>query len=133
MDIKEFKVSYKCKELASILVHHFGKSINLARIKFMSLVICALCKVRTVCFEKLACCFDHSSRSESSFRRIQRFMAHYVLDQDWIAKLIFTLLPHEPPYTLVTDKTNLKLGNTDINVLALPIVYQGVAFPCYSN
>lgn len=117
MDTKELKVSYKSKKSTSIFVQHFGTSINLDRIKFMSLFICALCKVQTVCFKKLAYCFDHPSKSESSLRHIQRFMADYVLNKDLIAKLIFTLLPHELPYTLVIDRTNWKFGNTDINVL----------------
>jgi Transposase DDE domain len=62
-------------------------------------------------------------------RRIQRFMANYSLDIDLIAKLIFTLLPHDPPYTIAMDRTNWKFGQTNINILVLAIVYKGVAFP----
>jgi hypothetical protein len=43
--------------------------------------------------------------------------------------LIFRLLPHQPPYRLAMDRTNWKFGKTDINVLVLAVVYQGVAFP----
>lgn len=35
--------------------------MNLARIKFISLFICSLCKVQCVCFEKLASGFDEST------------------------------------------------------------------------
>jgi hypothetical protein len=48
------------------------------------LFICALCKVQVVCFEKLASGFENSCGSDSSLRRIQRFMADYKLDKDLI-------------------------------------------------
>jgi hypothetical protein len=103
--------------------------MNLARIKFLGLFICALCKVQTICFEKLATAFETEACSKSSLRRIQRFMADYVPDTDLIAQLIFKILPHKPPYKLAMDRTNWKFGETNINVLTLAIVYQGVAFP----
>lgn len=56
-------------------------------------------------------------------------MADYLLDTNLIARLIFALLPHEPPYRLSLDRTNWKFGSTNINILALAIVYKGVAFP----
>jgi len=40
--------------------------MNLARIKFFGLIINGLCKVQTVCFEKLASGFDSSIKVESS-------------------------------------------------------------------
>ncbi|MEK0337259.1 MAG: IS4 family transposase, partial [Nitrosopumilus sp.] len=63
--------------------------MNLARIKFFGLFICALCKVQTVCFEKLAASFDSEVEIGSSLRRIQRFMAEYLLDTDLIARFVF--------------------------------------------
>lgn len=115
--------------LVSTLVKIFGQNMNLARIKFFGLFIIALCKVQTVGFEKLAASFDTKASSDSSLRRIQRFMADYLLDTNIIARLVFALLPHEPPYRLSLDRTNWKFGSTNINILTLAIVYQGVAFP----
>ncbi|MEN6456623.1 MAG: hypothetical protein ABFD10_20395 [Prolixibacteraceae bacterium] len=60
----------------------------------------------------------------SSLRRIQRFMASFLLDTDLIARLIFRLLPHRPPYRLPMDRTNWKFGKANINVLVLAVVYQ---------
>jgi hypothetical protein len=68
---------------------------------------------------------------ESSLRRIQRFISEYVLDTDLIARFIFSLLPHEPPYRLVVDRTNWNFSTKDINILVLDIVYKGVAFPVF--
>jgi hypothetical protein len=128
-DKQKIKDRYKIDELNDVLVQNFGKELNLARIKFISLFICALCKMQTVCFEKLACAFTNNCKTESSLRRIQRFMADFNLDSDKIFRLIFRLLPHEPPFRLAMDRTNWKFGETNINVLTLAVVYQGVAFP----
>jgi hypothetical protein len=102
---------------------------NLALIKFFGLFITALCKVQTVCFEKLACGFDSSVKAESSLRRIQRFISEYSLDSDLVARFIFALLPLEPPFRLALARTNWKFGTKNINILKLAIVYKGVAFP----
>jgi hypothetical protein len=129
MKTKAIKVEYKSTKLISILSQTLAGKMNLARIKFFGLFICALCKVQTVCFAKLATAFESGTQSVSSLRRIQRFMAQYMLDTDIIARLIFNMLPHKPPYKLIIDRTNWKFGQTNINVLTLAIAYQGVAFP----
>jgi len=126
---EDIKIKYKSTQLISILADNLEGKMNLARIKFFGLFICALCKVQTVCFEKLATAFETEAKSGSSLRRIQRFMASYALDTDLLARLIFKMLPHQPPYRLAMDRTNWKFGETNINVLTLAIVYQGVAFP----
>jgi Transposase DDE domain len=123
------RVESKNSILLSTLSQVFGDKMNLARIKFFGLFICALCKVQTVCFEKLATSFDADVRVDSSLRRIQRFMSEYLLDTSLIARFVFGLLPHKPPYRLALDRTNWKFGTTNINVLVLAVVYQGVAFP----
>jgi len=115
--------------LTAILYDAFGDYMNLARIKFFGLFICALCKVQTVCFEKLAASFDSDVQVDSSLRRIQRFMSEYMLDSNLIARFVFALFPHQPPYRLAMDRTNWKFGKTNINILVIAIVYQGVAFP----
>jgi hypothetical protein len=127
--MKNFKVEYKSSQLISILSQNLAGNMNIARVKFLGLFICALCKVQTVCFEKLSTAFETDAKTGSSLRRIQRFMAEYLLDIDLIARLIFKMLPHKPPYRLAMDRTNWKFGQTNINVLTLAIVYQGVAFP----
>ena len=123
------KTESKNSILLSTLTEIFGDKMNLARIKFFGLFICALCKVQTVCFEKLAASFDTDVGVDSSLRRIQRFMSDYLLDTNLIARLVFALLPNKPPYRLAMDRTNWKFGSSNINILVIAIVYQGVAFP----
>ena len=74
--LRSSKVHYKSSDLFSILREHFGKDMNLARIKAMSMMICALCKVQRIAYTKLASAFDNEAGAGSSLRRIQERMAN---------------------------------------------------------
>ncbi len=115
--------------LSEVLKESFGEKLNLARIKFLGLFITALCSVQTVNFEKLSSAFDNKASKSSSLRRIQHFISEYAFDADIIARLIFSILPNNPPYKLALDRTNWKFGGFNINILVLAIVYDGVAIP----
>jgi len=121
------KVSHEDTTLFSVLKRELV-CINVARVKLMSLFILALCKVQTVNYERLALGFDTSVEKDSNLRRIQRFFASYMLDHDVIAKLVFRLLPKQEKYELTMDRTNWKFGESNINILVIGVVYQGVAF-----
>lgn len=124
------RVESKNSILTDTLISIFQpEKINLARVKFISAFIIALCKVQTVGFEKLATAFESNAKTESSLRQIQRFIADYVFNPDLVARLVFSLLPEKPPYRLALDRTNWKFGSKNINILVLSIVYQGVSFP----
>jgi hypothetical protein len=56
-------------------------------------------------------------------------MAGYALNPDLIARLIFKMLPHRPPFKPIVDRTGWPFGKTDINVLTLAIAHDGAAFP----
>jgi hypothetical protein len=127
--MKKTNVITKNSELVSTLNTHLQGKINLGRLKLISHFVIALCKVQTVTFEKLANAFDTQSDTNSSLRRIQRFIANYSLDSDLIARLVFNLLPHQDKLVLSIDRTNWKFGQTNINIFMLGIVYKGVAFP----
>ena len=103
--------------------------MNLARIKCLSQLVCAMCKVQTVNFSKLASAFDNRTPKDSSMRRIQRFMAQTVLNLDIVAKVVMKLLPEKGPYVLSMDRTNWKFGEENINALVIGITYKKVAFP----
>lgn len=119
----------KNNELTAILDTHFKGKVNLARVRLISLAICALCKVQTVTFSKLANAFDHTASAGSSLRRLQRFIASYALDGDLVARLVFSLLPDRDRTVLTIDRTNWKFGSVDINIFVLGVAYKGVAFP----
>ena len=103
--------------------------MNLARIKAMSMMICALCKVQRVAYTKLASAFDNEAEAASSLRGIRRLIAECVINTDLIARLILKLIPVKGPYSLSMDRTNWKFSNTNINILTLGIICEGMAFP----
>ncbi len=92
-------------------------------------MICALCKVQRIAYTRLASAFDSDADASSSLRRIQRLIAECIINTDLIARLILKLIPVKGPYSLSMDRTNWKFSNTNINILTLGIIYEGMAFP----
>ena len=108
--------SHKVNEICSILEKNIQNKINKARIKLISMMILALCKVKTVSYIDLSNAFDSTASPDSSIRRIQRFMAEFNFPMEIVSKLIFSILPMKNNLTLVLDRTNWKFGKTDINI-----------------
>ena len=121
------KVDFKSNELVSIFKEKTGW--NLARVKFLAAIICSLCKLQTVNYVKLAQDLSPNAKIESNLRRIQRFFAEFVVCEDLIAKIVFSMLPTKTPYRLSLDRTNWKFGSTNINILMISVCYNGVGIP----
>ena len=122
------KVSHEDITLFLVLKEHFGSHFNKARIKLISMFILSLVKVQTVNFNRLSNSFDSTSKSDSSLRRIQRFFSSYIFDMDLISKLLYSLIPKQAKQGLTMDRTNWKIGEANINILVIGIVYEGLAF-----
>lgn len=122
-------LSSKNTTLFPILEYHFDGKLNKARVDFMALFIEALCKVKTVNYDRLASGFKSKADKNSSYRRIQRFMTQFNMPMETISKLIFCLLPSKTNLCLVLDRTNWKFGDKNINILMLGVSYKNVAFP----
>src|SRR3954464_1074028 len=121
----------KADDKYSALIGYFSAQLSWhrARIKFFVLLITALCKMQTVCFEKLAAGMDSPAQISSSLRRIQRFFAAFTIDKDPIARLLFSWLPCQSNLIISIDRTNWQFGKTDINIFMLSVCYDGIAFP----
>ena len=104
---------------------------NAARLEFLSQFILALISVRSVNLMEIATAFCSRAKQDSVYRRIQRFFGDFSVCQKTIAQLVVSILSQvcEAPFTLSMDRTNWKLGKTDINILAVGIVHKGYAFP----
>lgn len=126
---KNTSQEYKITEISSVLEQNFETKINKARLKLISMMILALCKIKTVNYVSLANVFDSSANAESSMRRIQRFMADFDLPMKLISTFIFGILPEKKNLVLVLDRTNWKFGNSNINILMLGICYKNIAIP----
>ena len=99
------------------------------RIKFLAAFIISLIKVKTVNLVEIATGLNPKASNDSNYRRIQRFLANYVVDLDCISRIVVTLLPLHKDFVLTLDRTNWKFGKININILTLGIAYKGIAFP----
>ena len=104
---------------------------NKARIKFLVRFLVALITVKTVCLTQVASVFTGSVKPALHYKRIQRFLRHFEMDQATVARLVLALAGQEPPWVLALDRTNWKLGKTEVNLLVLALVLRGVAFPLF--
>jgi len=70
------------------------------------------------------------AKTDSKYKRLQRFFAGFNFSMDDIARLIVRFLPavRGEKWDLSMDRTNWKVGKKNINPLVLGIVYLGVAF-----
>jgi hypothetical protein len=102
---------------------------NRARIKFLARFLVAIITVKTVCLTQVASVFPGKAQPDSAYKRIRRFLADFELDMATIARLVVSLVGQEPPWVLALDRTNWKLGKSEINILMLSLVYKGISFP----
>ncbi|NOX86744.1 MAG: hypothetical protein GXO86_12410 [Chlorobi bacterium] len=85
------RVESKISVLNDTLVKIFRAELNLARIKFISLFIIALCKVQTVTFEKIAVAFENEAYTSSPFLtdldRIEKLLSLVLITFVWVYKI----------------------------------------------
>jgi hypothetical protein len=100
-----------------------------ARLSFVALFLIALVRVKTVNLSELATGFTGRAKTDSNYKRLQRFLRDFELDYYSIAKLIVGMMQIPEPWVLSVDRTEWKFGQKIFNILTLGIVHQGVAFP----
>lgn len=100
-----------------------------ARIKFLARFLTALITTRTVNLAQIASVFAGRAQANSHYERCRRFLKDFDLPYAQIAQFIVALLGDSRGWTLALDRTNWKLGRTDLNLLVLAIVHQGTAYP----
>ena len=102
-----------------------------ARLNFLARFILALLQVRSVSFPRLASGLSTQAKSRSNYIRVQRFFRHFTFDPADIARMVAWLLPEPSPWVLMLDRTNWKLGRSEINRLVLGVGYRGIAIPLF--
>lgn len=100
-----------------------------ARLNFLSLFLIALLRVKTINLVELATGFRSNAKTESSYKRLQRFFRNFELDYEAIAKVVVRLMNIPQPWVLSTDRTEWSFGQKRFNLLFLGIVHDGVAYP----
>jgi len=93
------------QELTKLLNLHFNW--NKASMDCFVGMLIGLLKLRTVNLTELATAFPSLAKPESRYRRIQRFLADYMVNFDdvaWFIMMWFDFLEND--YYLVIDRTN---------------------------
>ncbi len=97
--------------------------------RFLALFLIALFRVKTVNLSDLSTGFMGKAKTESNYKRLQRFLREFDLDYYVLAKLVIAMMEIPEPWVLSIDRTEWKFGRKIFNILTLGVVYQGVAFP----
>ena len=98
------------------------------RLIFLSHFILSVIKTRTVNLSKLANAFENKSKSASNYKRLQRFFRWFELDIDAFTQFVAKSLP-DTKWVVCVDRTNWKIGKTNVNFLVLAIAYKKIAIP----
>lgn len=114
-------------ELRKSLQAHLGW--HRARLSFLALFLLALIKVKTVNLSDLALGFSGRARSESNYKRLQRFFRGFDIDYHEIAQVVVNWMKIPQPWVLSVDRTTWEFGSHCYNILTVGIVHEGVAFP----
>ena len=100
-----------------------------ARMTFMArFVLCSL-QLTTTNLRRIAVSLKAGVEERSNYRRIRRFLPDYEVDDGALSRLLVRLVPQEPPYVLVLDRTEWHFGATPVNVLMIGIAHRGIAVP----
>ena len=100
-----------------------------ARLNFLALFLIALLRVKTINLADLATGFRSNAKTESSYKRLQRFFRSFDLDYVVIARAVITLMDIPQPWVLSTDRTEWSFGEKRFNILLLGVIHNGVAYP----
>jgi hypothetical protein len=107
-------------DLACELRRHVG--LSKSRLETLSLLVVGMISARTVNLVHVA---DErgsgSVASASTYRRLQRFFQQVRLPEDWAAPMIAGLAGGAARRTLVMDRTNWKIGESEVNLLVLAV------------
>lgn len=113
--------------LRETLKPHFGW--HGARLNFLALFLIALMRVKTVNLTELATGFRSQAKTQSSYKRLQRFFRQFDLDYSLVARIIVSLIEIPQPWVLSIDRTEWSFGQTRFKILMLGLVHNGVAYP----
>ncbi len=103
--------------------------LSKSRIETLAGLIVLLVNVRSVNLTHVAAQFSATAKVASSYRRLQRFFQFARLDEDWLARAVIKLLKINAPWILCLDRTNWKIGKSNVNILMLAVVTKRVRLP----
>lgn len=116
-------------ELYGILSLYFTG--NKARVVCMTNLLIGLLRAGSTNLSKAARHMPGGIKFASKYRRVQRFFEKVSLDWDQLAGFIVKQISIKDKYTLILDRTNWKIGASNINFLVLAVAWHGISIPVY--
>lgn len=104
---------------------------NKARIACLIEILQGLFLVRTVNLTQIAEAFQTEAKTNSSYRRVQRFFQKFSFDMSFVVILVCRLFMLGEKCVLIMDRTNWKWGKKDINILMLSVEHFGIGIPVF--
>lgn len=98
------------------------------RLMFLAQLMIGLLIARTVNWTRIANVVEGEYSNQVVYRRIQRFFSWTGLSQETYCHFVVAAMPGQG-FTLAMDRTNWKLGKSDLNILMLGFVWQGLVIP----
>ena len=112
--------------LQGILHPHVG--LSKSRLETLCLIMVGMLNARTVNLTHLASQRPSRTLIASTYRRLQRFFQYVRLDPDWAVPLLAAMIGTDR-WTLVLDRTNWKIGRSEVNLLVLAAVTRRLRVP----
>ncbi|MEP3328934.1 transposase [Sedimentitalea sp.] len=106
--------------LLEILSPEIGLSKK--RLETLCLIVIGMVSARSVNLSHLACERSGTVQTASTYRRLQRFLQHVRLDDDWALPLLIRLLGLKGSWLLALNRTNWQIGKTEVKYLVLAVV-----------
>lgn len=120
------------KQFSNVLSSSVSKHIHLSPARHETLAWLALLIMRhgSICLWRLAAHVTTTATTESTRRRFYRFFQYVKLDGSMAARVVVDLLGLSgKPWVLAMDRTNWDFGKTTINILMIPVIWNGMGIP----
>lgn len=116
-------------ELHKIISFYFD--CNKAKLVALTGILIGIIKSATCNLTKVAANMPGNTKFDSKYRRIQRFFSKMILEQKDLANFILKQIDLKSNLILILDRTNWKIGKTEINFLVLSVAWKNISIPIF--
>jgi len=119
--------SYSLADLQKTLTPHL--QLGKTRLETLCLLVLGMISARTVNLTHIAAERPDRAKVASTYRRLQRFFQQVLLPDDWSVGIVLGLIGNPSRWYLCMDRTNWKIGKSDVNSLMLAVVTERYRVP----
>ena len=113
--------------LSHLATHAWG--LRAPSLALLAALVLALIQREDVRLSKLASQLPGTAKLASKIKQVHRFFKHVRLPEDVLARFVLSFAPPGERLWLVIDRTNWKLGTSELNILVVAVILKGHALP----